>query len=88
MKMWRENRRDGEWELSNQEIAEQFIKSKFYNLEYNLSFDRQLVNFICDEQGLNSVWDWDKKKGSIDGSKDILEILDIFYKLTKEQREK
>ena len=75
MKLWKENRTDKPWEPSNKEIAKQFKESQFS--EYNNSTEFNLINFISDPEGLDSIWEWDKKKGSIQGSPDILEILKI-----------
>jgi hypothetical protein len=79
VKLWKENRLNQEWELSNKEIAEKFMASDFYKNRYEKynSTDRALIWFISDKDGLNSTWEFDEKKGSIDGSPDVLEILDI-----------
>lgn len=74
MKLWKENKVDKEWELSNKEIAEKFILSKYSDYQY---IGNALVDFISSSDGLNSIWEWDKTKGSIQGSKDMLEIIDI-----------
>ena len=84
MKLWKENKISQEWELSNQEIAKQFLKSRYYDFP-NRSIDMSLVNFISSKDGLNSSWDWDSKKGSIDGSKDMIEILDIIHNLKEKK---
>ncbi len=81
MKLWKENKINQEWKLSNKEIAKQFLKSKYARSEHFTATD--LVLFISSNDGLNSVWDWERNKGSVNGSKDILEILDIIDK-TKE----
>ena len=81
MKLWKGNRVDAEYELSNKEIAEMFLKSKFAQVsDYT---DRGFLDFLTSPDGLNSTWEFDKKKGSIDGSKDMLEILDIIDKADK-----
>jgi len=77
MKLWKENRINQEWELSNKEIAHKFLLSKYSLRMYR---EKALVEFITAKDGLNSVWDWNKEKGSIMGSKDMLEILDIIEK--------
>jgi len=79
MKLWKENKNDKQWELDNREIAKQFLKSKYAELDYlnYYGIGRALTSFICASDGLNSVWDWDEKKGSIDGSPDVLEIIKI-----------
>ncbi len=78
MKLWKGNRISQEWELSNKEIAKQFLKSKYARSEHFTATD--LVLFISSKDGLNSSWDWEQTKGSIEGSKDMLEILDIIDK--------
>jgi hypothetical protein len=82
MKLWKGNRIDAEYELSNVEIAEKFIASEYFKKKYELygSTDKALVWFIGAKDGLNSTWEWDEKKGSIDGSIDVLEILNIIDK--------
>lgn len=57
MKLWKDNRRDQEWELSADEIAERFWKSKIARelLEYGMQLDRALRGFIAGD--LSSVWD-------------------------------
>ena len=79
MKLWKENMLSQEWELDNNEIAKQFLNSDFYKDRYEKYGDtsRALVIFITDKSGLHSSWEWDEKKGSINGSKDMLNILDI-----------
>ncbi len=83
MKLYKENKVNQEWELSNQEIAKRFIESEF-NIGFNI--ERNLVIFLTDKDGLNSVWDWDEKKGSIHGSKDVLEIIDVIYNLEEKKK--
>lgn len=75
MKLWKGNRLDAVYELSNKEIATRFLNSKYYSEE--ICIERALVDFITSKDGLNSTWEWDKKKSSITGSSDILEILDL-----------
>ena len=75
MKLWKENRIDKEWELSNKEIADRFLRSKYSLRPFHT--ERALVDFITAKDGLNSIWDWDKTKGSVMGSKDMLEILTL-----------
>jgi hypothetical protein len=80
MKLWKNNRLDAEWELDNKEIAKRFLESSYNNSE-NYNLVRGLVEFISDKDGLSSSWEWDKKKGSVEGNKDMLEILDIIEKV-------
>jgi len=79
VKLWKGNRTDAEYELSNKKLAERFVKSDYFENAYKNTgnFGRALVEFISNKNGLDSSWEWDEKKGSIDGSKDMLEILDI-----------
>lgn len=82
MKLWKGNRLNGEWELSNKEIATKFLKSSYYKKRYDQyrGTVNALVFFITAKDGLDSTWEYDDKKGSVDGSKDMLEILDIIEK--------
>ena len=80
MKLWKENKLSEEWELSNKEIAKRFLDSEF-NVE-DSSTEICLVQFISDKHGLNSSWEWDKK-GSIEGSQDMLDILKTIDEETK-----
>jgi hypothetical protein len=88
MKLWKANRLDQEWELNNEEIAKRWVKyekARFENLNPSPPLTHfltgtNLVYFISSKDGLNSSWDWDQCKGSIQGSKDMLEILDIANK--------
>lgn len=78
MRFWKENRINQEWSIDNKKIAERFIASKFYKeREAYRGTAQALVFFITDKEGLNSSYEWEDKRGSIDGSKDIIEILDI-----------
>jgi len=78
MKLWKENRIDQEYELANEEIAKQFLGSIYGKKPYEFGgIATALILFISKPDGLNSSHDWDEKKGSIDGSKDILKIIDI-----------
>ncbi len=70
LKLWKENKLNQEWELSNEEIAERFCKSHSHN---DITI-KNLIYFITTKEGLNSSFDFDEKKGSIEGSKDIKEI--------------
>lgn len=68
---------NSEFEMSNDEIATRFMLSRFYGPD---ATSRDLVLFVSfpeDKGGLASTWDWDEKKGSFDGSKDMLEIFEI-----------
>lgn len=75
MKLWRENKVRNEYELSNVEIARRFIVEYDVDLRKEIGLGRALCDFISSKTGLNSVWEWEQSKGSIDGSKDMLEIL-------------
>lgn len=78
MKLWKENRLDQEHELANKEIAKQFLGSIYGKKPYEFGgIATALVYFIGDKTGLNSSWEWNEEKGSINGSKDMLEIIDI-----------
>lgn len=79
MKLWKENNINQKWELDNKEIANRFIVSKYFKDRYELyrGTEHALVWFIGAKDGLNSTWEWDNKKGSVDGSKDMLQILDL-----------
>jgi len=79
VKLWKGNRVDAEYELSNKEVAEKFLKSKF--AQKSDFTDRCFLDFLTSPDGLDSTWEFDEKKGSIDGSKDMLEILDIIDKV-------
>jgi len=64
MKLWRENRLDQEWELSEDEILARFIKSEHFNYyQKGWTLDRALRAFITaleSEGGLNSVFEEDE----------------------------
>lgn len=81
MKMWKENKVCNEWELSNTEIAERFLKSEDYT-KYSVygGFSSALVDSIMRKDGLiweycaetikawfgsSSIWEWDRTKCSI-----------------------
>jgi len=55
MKLWKNDRNREEWELTYEEIADRFIKSK-YNSPDLLDREAALALFIESENGLNSVW--------------------------------
>jgi hypothetical protein len=60
MKLWRNNRRSGEWELSNEDIAARFLASKFGDFdEYPWRVDHALPVFIGDPEGLSSSFEPD-----------------------------
>lgn len=78
MKLWEENRLDKEYELSNEEVAKQFINSIYGKKPYEFGgVDMALITFISNKDGLNSSWEWNRQKGSIEGCPDILKIIDI-----------
>lgn len=56
MKLWKNNKLSGEYELSEQEIADRFLASKY--AEYPWRLDRALGVFIGDNEpdGLALVW--------------------------------
>lgn len=85
MKLWKGNKIDGEWELSNKEIVNKFLESRYGTLKYLRCFtiERALVYFISAKDGLNSGWEYERKKGSINGSKDMLEMLDLIDEAKK-----
>ncbi len=60
MKLWKDNKRSGEYELPEQEIADRFLASKYGDLDqYPRRLDRALSVFIADHEpdGLSSVWE-------------------------------
>lgn len=60
MKMWKDNKRDGEWEMSDGEIVRRFLASKYGDLDqYPVGADRALRAFLTDHEpdGLSSVWE-------------------------------
>lgn len=78
MKLWKENRLDQEWVLSAEEVAKRFMESGYAKEYLNYGgVAMALVYFITSKDGLNSTWEWDEKKGSIEGSPDMLAILEI-----------
>ena len=79
MKLWKQNRLDKEFELPNSEIAKQFLASTFPKRYYSIR--DALVYFITSPDGLNSSWEWDEKRGSVDGSKDMIKILEIIKEI-------
>ena len=63
MKFWKDNRKDGEWELPNAEVADRFFKSPFAELWKDYQLARVIPMFITaneSEGGLQSVFDHDK----------------------------
>lgn len=83
MKMWKGNKTDREWELSNEEIAKRFLASEYAENENRRGTDMNLVLFIANKDGLHSTWEWDEAKGSITGSPDMLQILDLIREAQK-----
>lgn len=78
MKLWKENKINNMYQLENKEIAKQFIRSIYGKHPYEYGgISSSLVFFITSKVGLNSSYEWKYKKGSIEGSKDILEIIKI-----------
>jgi hypothetical protein len=83
MKLWKSNRLDQEWEMTNEEIAQKFMESGYAKTCWEFGGLRMaLVSFIASKDGLNSTWEWNEKRGSIEGSPDFLDILDriAFFK--------
>jgi hypothetical protein len=58
MKLYRENRIDGEWDIPNDVIAEKFWQ-RYPDGEVGMQLDRALRGFIGDPEGLNSSWNPD-----------------------------
>lgn len=60
MKLWKDNKITGEWELPDEEVATRFLASKFGDLdEYPWPLDRALPVFIGANEadgGLQSVF--------------------------------
>lgn len=81
MKLWKQNRLDKEHEISNDEIAKRFLESPYAKADgRNLGY--RLIFFITSKDGLNSTWEWDENKGSINGSSDMIKILEIIKETT------
>jgi hypothetical protein len=60
MKMWKDNKITGEWELADEEIARRFLASEFGNASrYPWPLERALSAFITAGEpiGLSSVWE-------------------------------
>lgn len=58
MKLWKENRTDQQWELSMEEIAEQFASSQYSpHVIKHWRLERCLRAFLTAPDGLNSVFD-------------------------------
>lgn len=83
MKLWKDNRLDQAYERPNREIANEFLASDYYKSrhERGLFIEQALVLFITGKDGLSSTWEWDERKGSINGSPDMLEILKMVESL-------
>jgi len=77
MKLWKENDINKEWDLENEEIVRRFLSSSFAKERTNFGITYCLINFITSVYGLNSVYEFDEEKGSIDGSEDILEMINL-----------
>lgn len=59
VKLWKDNRIDGEWELCLSEIADRFMASPYNSDDYKLSWplQRTIRAFITSSDGLSSVFD-------------------------------
>jgi len=62
VKLWKDNRIDGEWELSEQEVADRFLASRWAQESWAQGWplDRALRAFLTagpEDEGLASVWD-------------------------------
>lgn len=59
MKLWRDNRIDGEWEIDPSTIAEGFWKSRQGRrlLEYEVRMENCLLDYMGSDDGLNSTFD-------------------------------
>jgi hypothetical protein len=75
MKLWKENKLNQEWEKPNEEIANEFIKSKFNN--ETRPTDSQLRLFVTARDGLNSVFEEDEYQ----------ELYELVLKLLKKREE-
>ena len=60
MRLWRDNKIGGEWNLPEHQVAERFLSSKYGDLDqYPWRLDRALPAFISDREpdGLSSVFE-------------------------------
>lgn len=74
MKLWKENRKYGEWELPDEEIAKRFMASRYYQGKDN-PICRDLIYFITDKDGLNSVFEYGEE-GSGEAVRPIIKIIE------------
>lgn len=54
MKLWKNNRLDSEYEMSEEDIARGFLASSYAEIPWPL--DRKLRLFMASKDGLSSVW--------------------------------
>lgn len=88
MKLWKENKVAQEYEMDNAEIANRFMQSQYYFEDEYVQYygiGRALAFFISAKDGLNSIWEWDKNKGSIEGSPDVLAIIALVHNAEKQK---
>jgi len=58
IRLWKENKPTGAWELSEEEVARRFLASEYAGqLRDTWPLDRALAAFISVPQGLNSSWE-------------------------------
>ena len=55
MKLYRDNRRSGEWELTEEEIARRYLASD-YATWWHWPLERKLSLFLESSNGLSSTW--------------------------------
>ena len=78
MKLWKDNKLDQEYDKPNVDIAKEFMASEFYNPKEPIGYN--LVFFVSAKNGLSSTWEWEEEKGSVCGSPDMLEIIELVKK--------
>ena len=81
MKLWKENKLNQGWELSNEEIIKRFMNSKFKEHETCGIFylDVRLRYFITDKEGLNSSFD-EKEFDEL-----FIELKNVYFKCLKKK---
>lgn len=61
MRLWRDNRIDGEYEISIDEILDKFLSSQVFT-EPARNFEFALIWFVTQPEGLNSSFDADDRE--------------------------
>lgn len=83
--LWKENRVSGEYTMTFEECAREFIRSPFYDYYYRKGWplSRALFVFIGTAEGLNSATDPDESQTIIEGVRAALRQIEKEPQTTK-----